>query len=121
MQKSVTGKAAVSCFCDIDGAMVHTNRDDQTVRLLPLAMPQTEIKKRRGRCPQLLSRGNWSLALTNQTTDKTMPIRCPPNFRNVIVFLLLFSPIVDLSAVPIALIEFCRYLLFVEENQFLFE
>ena len=34
MQKSFTGKAAVSCFCGIDGAMVHTNRDDQTVRLL---------------------------------------------------------------------------------------
>ena len=34
LQKSLTSKAAVSCFCGIDGAMVRTNRDDQTVRLL---------------------------------------------------------------------------------------
>jgi hypothetical protein len=49
--REVNGKVAVSLFCGIDGAMVHTNRDDQTVRLLPLAMPQTEIKNGDGRYP----------------------------------------------------------------------
>ena len=31
------------------------------------------------RVSNCLSSGNWSLALTNQTTDKTMPIRAHPS------------------------------------------
>jgi hypothetical protein len=38
VQKSLTGKAAVSCFWGMDGAMVHTNRDDQTVRYHPASL-----------------------------------------------------------------------------------
>jgi hypothetical protein len=76
VQKSLTGKAAVSCFCGIDGAMVHTNPDDQTVRLLLSIQNRMQSTTGSGGVTPWIGQGFEKTSLVGNGLDDGQQIDC---------------------------------------------